>query len=171
VGYSAGGPHGTLRVTSRTTLQVSATIPAGDPLHGPPARQRVGLVVMEFAARRHVRVNGTLLQAGQERLVINVKQAYGNCPQYIQQRALLPDFTTGRTLQLTGTAKIECGEPGRPATTATRADAPGSRFSNSSPATYWPHDRPPTAPTHIILDLPADLASAPGEPRTAARTQ
>ena len=46
---------------------------------------------MEFAARRRVRVNGTLIQAGQRRLVIKVEQAYGNCPQYIQQRVLIPE--------------------------------------------------------------------------------
>jgi predicted pyridoxine 5'-phosphate oxidase superfamily flavin-nucleotide-binding protein len=198
-----GGP-GFLSVTSATTLQVSATLPAGDPLHELPAGQPVGMVVVEFAARRRVRVNGTLSQAGPERLIIETEQAYGNCPQYIQQRILAPgqpgpagtgcvrrgqalsaedielirgadtfflgtthpgrgsdashrggppgfvrvdgrgqlwwpdyagnnmfnsfgnltvdpetallflDFTTGRTLQLSGTAEIEWGEPGRP---------------------------------------------------------
>jgi uncharacterized protein len=197
------GPSGFLNVTSLTTLEVSAALPAGDPLHALPAGQQVGLVVVEFAARRRVRVNGTLSQAGPGRLVIKVEQAYGNCPQYIQQRVLVPecldragasevrhgsalsaedielirgadtfflgtthpergsdashrggpagfvrvdgeqlwwpdypgnnlfnsfgnlaidpetallflDFTTGRTLQLTGNAEIEWGEPGRP---------------------------------------------------------
>jgi hypothetical protein len=161
------------------------------------------MVVVEFATRRRVRVNGTLIHAGPGRLVIEAEQAYGNCPQYIQQRVLIPecpgqaetgglrhssalssedielirgadtfflgtthpergsdashrggprgfvrvdggqlwwpdyagnnmfnsfgnlaidpetallflDFTTGRTLQLTGTAQIEWGQPGRP---------------------------------------------------------
>jgi uncharacterized protein len=197
------GSPGFLTVTSLTTLEVSVALPVGDPLHGLPAGQQVGLVVMEFAARRRVRVNGTLIQAGPRRLVIQVEQAYGNCPQYIQQRLLIPehldqagagdvrygralaaedielirgadtfflgtthpergsdashrggqpgfvrvdgdqlwwpdyagnnmfnsfgnlavdpetallflDFTSGRTLQLTGTAAIEWGEPGRP---------------------------------------------------------
>jgi hypothetical protein len=198
-----GGP-GFLSVTSATTLQVSATLPADDPLHELPADQPVGMVVVEFAARRRVRVNGTLVQSGPDRLVIEAEQAYGNCPQYIQQRILAPgqagpagtgcvrrgralsaedielirgadtfflgtthpergsdashrggppgfvrvdgggqlwwpdyagnnmfnsfgnlavdpetallflDFTTGRTLQLSGTAEIEWGEPGRP---------------------------------------------------------
>jgi predicted pyridoxine 5'-phosphate oxidase superfamily flavin-nucleotide-binding protein len=197
------GHPGFLSVTSATTLQVSAALPAGDPLHGLPADQPAGMVVVEFAARRRVRINGTLIQAGPERLVIEAEQAYGNCPQYIQQRVLIPgdpdragtgglrhgralspedielvrgadtfflgtthpergsdashrggppgfvrvdggqlwwpdyagnnmfnsfgnlaidpetallflDFTTGRTLQLSGTAAIEWGEPGRP---------------------------------------------------------
>ena len=180
-----------------------AVLPVGDPLHGLPAGQQVGLVVVDFAARRRVRINGTLIQSRPGRLVIKVEQAYGNCPQYIQQRVLTSeyrdqagagdvrcdsalaaediqlirgadtfflgtthpergsdashrggppgcdrvdgdqlwwpdyagnnlfnsfgnlaidpetallflDFTTGRTLQLTGAAEIEWGEPGRP---------------------------------------------------------
>jgi predicted pyridoxine 5'-phosphate oxidase superfamily flavin-nucleotide-binding protein len=197
------GSPGFLNVTSPTTLEVGVELPAGDPLYGRPAGQPVGLVVVEFAARRRVRVNGTLIQTGPRGLVITVEQAYGNCPQYIQQRVLVPehrdqaeagdvrcgralaaedielirgadtfflgtthpergsdashrggqpgfvrvdgdqlwwpdyagnnlfnsfgnlavdpetallflDFTSGRTLQLTGVAEIEWGEPGRP---------------------------------------------------------
>jgi uncharacterized protein len=197
------GAPGFLSVTSPATLEIGAAPSARDPLHGLPAGQQVGLVVVEFAARRRVRVNGTLSQASHQRLVIDAEQAYGNCPQYIQQRVLVPggpdhagggdvrrgsalapgdvelirgadtfflgtahpgrgsdashrggppgfvrveggqlwwpdyagnnmfnsfgnlavdpgtallfpDFTTGRTLQLTGTAHVEWDEPGRP---------------------------------------------------------
>jgi len=78
------GPPGFLDVTSLTTLEVIAALHADDPLHGLPAGQQVGLVVMEFAARRRVRINGTLIHAGQGRLIIKAEQAYGNCPQYIR---------------------------------------------------------------------------------------
>jgi hypothetical protein len=47
---------------------------------------------MEFAARRRVRINGTLIHAGQGRLIIKAEQAYGNCPQYIQQRVLILEY-------------------------------------------------------------------------------
>jgi hypothetical protein len=86
------GHPGFISATSATTLQVSTTLPAGDPLHGLPADQPVGMVVVEFAARRRVRVNGTLVHAGREGLIIEVEQAYGNCPQYIQQRILVPEY-------------------------------------------------------------------------------
>lgn len=86
------GPPGFLNVTSLTTLEVGAVLAVGDPLHGLPAGQQVGLVVVEFAARRRVRINGTLIQAGPGRLVIKAEQAYGNCPQYIQQRVLISDY-------------------------------------------------------------------------------
>jgi predicted pyridoxine 5'-phosphate oxidase superfamily flavin-nucleotide-binding protein len=84
------GPPGFLEAIAPTTLAVRARLPEGDPLHGLPAGQQVGLVVVEFAARRRVRVNGTLAAAYGDVLVIEVEQAYGNCPQYIHQRLLAP---------------------------------------------------------------------------------
>ena len=83
------GPPGFLDVTSVNTLEVIAALHAGDPLDGLPAGQQVGLVVMEFAGRRRLRINGTLSHARPGRLVIKAEQAYGNCPQYIQQRVLI----------------------------------------------------------------------------------
>jgi uncharacterized protein len=77
--WGSGGP---------TTLVIHAGLRAGDPLHGLPGGQKAGLVVVEFATRRRVRVNGTLTAADDATLVMKVEQAYGNCPQYIHQRIL-----------------------------------------------------------------------------------
>jgi uncharacterized protein len=85
------GPPGFLEAVSPTTLAIHARLPAGDPLHGLPAGQQAGLVVVEFAARRRVRVNGTLMAVDDGTLVLEVEQAYGNCPQYIHQRVLAQD--------------------------------------------------------------------------------
>lgn len=71
-------------------LTVSAVPPKGDPLRSLPAGQPVGLIAIEFATRRRVRVNGTLVQAGPDGLEIEVDQAFGNCPKYIQQRTVEP---------------------------------------------------------------------------------
>jgi hypothetical protein len=57
------GPPGFLHVASPGSLVIRASLPAGDPLHGLPAGQQAGLVVVELAARRRVRVNGTLTAA------------------------------------------------------------------------------------------------------------
>jgi uncharacterized protein len=91
------GPTGFLTVTSPTTLQVTAVIPAADPLHGLPPGQQVGIIAVEFASQRRVRLNGTLTQAGEGRLVVDVDQAFGNCPQYIQQRVLARDDASQET--------------------------------------------------------------------------
>jgi uncharacterized protein len=85
------GPAGFLEAVTPTTLAIHARLPAGDPLHGLPAGQQAGLVVVEFATRRRVRVNGTLTAADGDALAIEVEQAYGNCPQYIHQRVLAHD--------------------------------------------------------------------------------
>jgi predicted pyridoxine 5'-phosphate oxidase superfamily flavin-nucleotide-binding protein len=84
------GPAGFLAVTSPTTLRVAAAIPAGDALHGLPPGQQAGLIAVEFATRRRVRLNGTLTEAGDGHVTVDVEQAFGNCPQYIQQRVLAP---------------------------------------------------------------------------------
>ena len=85
------GPPGFLEAVTPVTLAIHARLPDGDPLHRLPAGQQAGLVVVEFAARRRVRVNGTLTAADDGTLAIKVEQAYGNCPQYIHQRVLAQD--------------------------------------------------------------------------------
>jgi hypothetical protein len=79
------GPAGFVDAASPTTLHLHASLPGADPLHGLPGGQPVGVVAMNFVTRRRVRINGRLTstEAG---LTIDVDQAYGNCPQYIQQR-------------------------------------------------------------------------------------
>jgi predicted pyridoxine 5'-phosphate oxidase superfamily flavin-nucleotide-binding protein len=85
------GPPGFLAAVTPATLAIHADLAEGDPLQGLPVGQKAGLVVVEFAARRRVRVNGTLASAGNGILAIEVEQAYGNCPQYIHQRLLTAD--------------------------------------------------------------------------------
>lgn len=85
------GPPGFLEVQSDTSLAVHAVICEGDPLRGLPAGQKVGMVTVEFATRRRVRINGILSVRVGDLLIVEVEQAYGNCPQYIQKRLLAPD--------------------------------------------------------------------------------
>jgi predicted pyridoxine 5'-phosphate oxidase superfamily flavin-nucleotide-binding protein len=81
-------PPGFLRVEG-AALRIGARLPEGDPLFGLPDGQAVGLVVIDFATRRRMRVNGTLTGD-----LLQVDQAYGNCPQFIQERHVTP--TAGR---------------------------------------------------------------------------
>jgi uncharacterized protein len=85
----AGRP-GFLEAADASTLVIHVRLPEGDPLHGLPAGQKAGLVIVEFAARRRVRINGTLTATGDDALAVEVEQGYGNCPQYINQRVLTP---------------------------------------------------------------------------------
>lgn len=79
------GPPGFLRGAD-DVVQISRVPRAGDPLHRIAAGQQVGLIAVDFATRRRVRVNGTLLARDDTGMAIGVEQAYGNCPQYIHRR-------------------------------------------------------------------------------------
>ena len=63
------------------------------PLSGLPIPQQVGLLVIDFATRRRMRINGELFEYGDAGLAVSVQQAYGNCPPYIQQRVLAVEDT------------------------------------------------------------------------------
>lgn len=91
------GPPGFLHVDAPTTLAVRTSPAEGDPLRGLPADQPAGVIVVEFATRRRLRVNGTLSDAGDDGLRVEVEQAYGNCPRYIQARRLHNAPGTSRT--------------------------------------------------------------------------
>jgi uncharacterized protein len=80
------GPPGFLEATASTRLSMHDGLPVGDPLHGLGEGQPVGIIVMEFAAKRRVRINGTLAAVDGDTLDVSVAQAYGNCPQYIHPR-------------------------------------------------------------------------------------
>jgi len=81
------GPPGFLDAEA-TTLRVHALPSPGDPLHDLPVGQAVGLIVMDYARRRRIRVNGVLVERGAEGLRVDVEQAFGNCPKYIKPRHL-----------------------------------------------------------------------------------
>lgn len=89
------GPAGFL-AGHGSTLDVNAAPATADPLHALPVGQQVGLLAVEFAIRRRMRVNGLLTEAGPQRLRIEVDQAFGNCPSYLQQRLV---------------EQVEAGEP------------------------------------------------------------
>jgi hypothetical protein len=84
------GPAGFLAPDGPTRLEIAAAPGSGDPLGGLPADQPVGLLVIEYAARRRARLNGRLVEVAPDRLVVQVQEAYGNCPQYIPPRPLPP---------------------------------------------------------------------------------
>lgn len=69
-------------------LRVSSAPRDGDPLHQMPIDQQVGLIAIDFATRRRVRINGKLLAADGAGMTLRVDQSYGNCPQYIHRRAV-----------------------------------------------------------------------------------
>ena len=47
---------------------------------------QVGLLVIDLATRRRLRINGRISRVAQERLRLEVAESYPNCPKYIQRR-------------------------------------------------------------------------------------
>jgi predicted pyridoxine 5'-phosphate oxidase superfamily flavin-nucleotide-binding protein len=83
------GPPGFLEVAGSRELRIAVTPAAEDPLAANlRARPEIGLVVIDLATRRRVRLNGRgRLLPGAITLV--TEQVYGNCPKYIQKRRVV----------------------------------------------------------------------------------
>ena len=85
------GEPGFIQAPDPHRLDVSAELDPSDPAQrsltaGAPA----GLLGIEFASRRRNRANGVIMSASPRGFVLDVRQSFGNCPQYIQPR----DFRT-----------------------------------------------------------------------------
>jgi predicted pyridoxine 5'-phosphate oxidase superfamily flavin-nucleotide-binding protein len=83
------GEAGFVQSPDPTTLTLAALPRVGEP----GARffrpgQPFGALGLDFATRRRNRVNGVIAGAGEGGLALRVLQSFGNCPQYIQTRAV-----------------------------------------------------------------------------------
>jgi hypothetical protein len=93
------GPPGFVTSPDDRSLRVAACPLAGDPLQATlAAGALIGVLGIELATRRRNRLTGTVAAVGADGFAIAVRQAFGNCPQYIQARAATfePDHETGR---------------------------------------------------------------------------
>lgn len=81
------GPPGFMVSPDPRSLRVNAL-----PVHGDPAGTAlsrgsgVGLLGIELHSRRRNRLNGTVTSLDDRGFSVGVVQAFGNCPQYIQER-------------------------------------------------------------------------------------
>ena len=81
------GALGFVRAIDARTLRVDAQPADGDPLAAalrPGAA--LGLLAIDFATRRRMRVNGVAEPLDGGGFLLHVEQAFGNCPKYIQRR-------------------------------------------------------------------------------------
>ena len=68
---------------------VHASPAPGDPLGENVETSRfAGLLAIDLATRRRIRVNGALERGADGEIVIRVEQVYSNCPKYIQRRTV-----------------------------------------------------------------------------------
>jgi len=81
------GEPGFVSAPDPYTLRISAALDPDDPAHRPLAAGRsAGVLGIDFATRRRNRANGVIDSSGPSGLVLDVRQSFGNCPQYIEVR-------------------------------------------------------------------------------------
>ncbi|VEP12330.1 Pyridoxamine 5'-phosphate oxidase-related, FMN binding [Hyella patelloides LEGE 07179] len=81
------GEPGFLEVIGDRKLQVKTKLLTGDPLAVTLNEGiDIGLLGIELHTRRRNRINGVVTKINADNFEIEVKQAFGNCPQYIQGR-------------------------------------------------------------------------------------
>ncbi len=81
------GEPGFVQSPDATTLEFSGGLSSGDALeHSLAAGSELGLLGIELDTRRRNRVNGRIAGTPPGKLIFEVDQAFGNCPQYITER-------------------------------------------------------------------------------------
>jgi predicted pyridoxine 5'-phosphate oxidase superfamily flavin-nucleotide-binding protein len=83
------GPPGFVGSPDPTRLRVQALPRSEDPAAGGiQVGCQIGILGIDFATRRRNRANGIVAQVDGAAFTVDVKQSLGNCPQYIQRRAI-----------------------------------------------------------------------------------
>src|SRR4030095_13986228 len=68
-----------------------------DPLSGGLSRGGpLGVLVIDPERRRRLRINAVVVGADRDAIETRSEEVFGNCPKYIQARALEPDAEQGR---------------------------------------------------------------------------
>jgi predicted pyridoxine 5'-phosphate oxidase superfamily flavin-nucleotide-binding protein len=81
------GTPGFVRARDKHTIAIIAAPCTGDPLERAAATSRfAGVLAIDLATRRRMRLNGTLHREQEGTLRIETDQVYANCPRYINPR-------------------------------------------------------------------------------------
>ncbi len=101
------GEPGFMQAVDERTVRIDAEPTPGDPLReNLQTNDVLGLVAVEFATRKRIRINGTAEVRGEGELIVHTEQVYSNCPKYIQAREweLLPGASSTTESVQSGTA-------------------------------------------------------------------
>lgn len=96
------GPAGFLQVRDAMHLRVGALPDRSNPVAGGIAKDSpVAVLAIDLATRRRIRINGSVASVGDDGFVVEVRQAFGNCPQFIHPRGVERTGETGQVLTRT----------------------------------------------------------------------
>jgi ferredoxin-NADP reductase/predicted pyridoxine 5'-phosphate oxidase superfamily flavin-nucleotide-binding protein len=88
-------------------LQLNTAPVPGDPLADSLVKDtRLGLLGIELPTRRRNRLSGRITKASDQQIQLEIDQAFGNCPQYIQTREL--EYVDAENLPETAIEDISC---------------------------------------------------------------
>jgi len=153
------GRPGFVEACDPTTLRIEAFPVGGDPVaEGLRPGGSIGTLAVDFAKRHRSRVNGVVRSADGAVILVDVDQAYANCPKYIQKREEPeegdePSTAVPETLPPARTAALGSGQidlirradtffigtaaPGHGADASHRGGAPGFVQATAG-AVEWP---------------------------------
>jgi predicted pyridoxine 5'-phosphate oxidase superfamily flavin-nucleotide-binding protein len=81
------GEPGFLRAADERTVLIAGGILEADPLwENLKGGAELGLLAIDFAGRRRMRVNGPAERLPSGQVLLHVREAFSNCPKYIQRR-------------------------------------------------------------------------------------
>ena len=81
------GRPGFMQLVNDQTVRIDARPVTGDPLaESLAAGGQVGMIVIDFATRRRMRLNGRAEVRSNGTILLHAQQVYANCPKYIQAR-------------------------------------------------------------------------------------
>ncbi|PSB32440.1 pyridoxamine 5'-phosphate oxidase family protein [Stenomitos frigidus] len=93
------GKAGFVQPIAEQCVQINAVPLAGDPLRETlQSGHDLGLLVIDLATRRRLRLNGTVEIQADGRIHLHTQQAYFNCPKYIQLRHFDPQVSSEAAL-------------------------------------------------------------------------
>jgi len=107
---------GAIHVDDERTLRVRSDFEAeGD----------IGILAIDFATRRRMRVNGVARREGRD-LYVTTNEVYSNCPQYIHPRPVRPDTSSPEAwVRTSDTFFLATAHPERGADASHRGGDPG----------------------------------------------
>jgi ferredoxin-NADP reductase/predicted pyridoxine 5'-phosphate oxidase superfamily flavin-nucleotide-binding protein len=85
------GEEGFIQSPSDKTLELNAKIVTGDPLHEAlNSKRHLALLGIDLPSRRRNRLSAAITEVQNQTIQLEVIQSFGNCPQYIQARQMIP---------------------------------------------------------------------------------
>lgn len=93
------GERSFVQAISAQTVKINVIPVRGDPLkENLMLRNDIGILVIDLATRRRVRINGKAELDSDDSIYVHTKQVYFNCPKYIQLRDLNTHTAKSQTL-------------------------------------------------------------------------